>query len=68
LLARVYPNGKEDINAFQRAGGMSFIMRELASAGLLHTDVNTVMGRGLEHYFKEPYLDDDSNQLAQRWQ
>ena len=59
LLARVYPNGKEDINAFQRAGGMSFIMRELASAGLLHTDVNTVMGRGLEHYFKEPYLDDD---------
>jgi len=59
LLARVYPNGKEDINAFQRAGGMSFVMRELAQAGLLHTDVQTVMGKGLEAYFKQPYLTDD---------
>ncbi|MCD8521244.1 MAG: phosphogluconate dehydratase [Saccharospirillaceae bacterium] len=56
LLARVYPNGKADINAFQRSGGMAYLMRELASAGLLHTDVKTIMGQGLEPYFKEPYL------------
>lgn len=59
LLARVYPNGAADINAFQRSGGMGFLMRELAYAGLLHTDVNTVMGKGLQHYFNEPYLNAD---------
>lgn len=61
LLARVYPNGKADINGFQQAGGMSFIIRELAGAGLLHTDVNTVMGKGLEAYFTEPWLDHEGN-------
>lgn len=65
LLARVYPNGAADINAFQRSGGMAFLMRELASEGLLHTDVNTIMGSGLSDYFLEPYLDSD-NQLAWR--
>ncbi|WP_419813639.1 phosphogluconate dehydratase [Bacterioplanoides sp.] len=65
LLARVYPNGAADINAFQRSGGMAFLMRELASEGLLHTDVNTIMGAGLSDYFQEPYLDSD-NQLAWR--
>ncbi|UTW50104.1 phosphogluconate dehydratase [Bacterioplanoides sp. SCSIO 12839] len=65
LLARVYPNGAADINAFQRSGGMAFLMRELASEGLLHTDVNTIMGTGLSDYFQEPYLDSD-NQLAWR--
>lgn len=58
LLARVYPNGAADINAFQRSGGMGFLMRELARAGLLHTDVNTIMGKGLAHYFQEPYIDE----------
>lgn len=58
LLARIYPNGPEDINAFQRAGGMPFFMRELNQLGLLHTDVHTVMGKGLEAYFNEPYLGD----------
>lgn len=65
LLARVYPNGAADINAFQRSGGMAFLMRELASEGLLHTDVNTIMGAGLSDYFLEPYLNSD-NQLAWR--
>ena len=59
LLARVYPNGAADINAFQRSGGMGFLMRELAQAGLLHTDVHTIMGKGLANYFKEPYVDED---------
>ncbi len=56
LLARVYPNGKADINAFQQAGGMPFLIRELSQAGLLHIDVNTIMGKGLEAYCQEPFL------------
>ncbi len=56
LLARVYPNGSADVNAFQAAGGVAFVARELAEAGILHADVTTVMGRGLEPYFKEPVL------------
>jgi phosphogluconate dehydratase len=46
-LSHVYPNGKADINHFQAAGGMSFLIRELLEAGLLHEDVNTVAGHGL---------------------
>ena len=58
LLARVYPNGSEDVNAFQAAGGMAFVVRELLRAGLAHEDVMTVAGRGLSHYTKEPVLQD----------
>jgi len=57
LLARVYPNGKADVNHFQAAGGMGFLIRELLGAGLLHEDVNTVAGPGLAHYAREPWLD-----------
>ena len=58
LLARVYPNGSEDVNAFHAAGGMAFIIRELLGAGLAHEDVMTVAGRGLGRYASEPFLDD----------
>ena len=58
LLARVYPNGKADVNHFHAAGGMSLLIRELLSAGLLHDDVTTVMGRGLSAYTQEPALED----------
>ncbi len=58
LLARVYPNGKADVNHFHAAGGMSFLIRELLAAGLLHEDVVTVMGRGLGAYTQEPALVD----------
>ena len=64
LLARVYPNGKADVNHFQAAGGMGFLMRELLSVGLLHADVATVMGQGLAAYTQEPWLND--GQLAWR--
>ncbi|GFM71715.1 phosphogluconate dehydratase [Pseudomonas capsici] len=57
-LSHVYPNGKADINHFQAAGGMSFLIRELLAAGLLHEDVNTVAGHGLSRYTKEPFLED----------
>ncbi|MDP3834626.1 MAG: phosphogluconate dehydratase [Hydrogenophaga sp.] len=64
LLARVYPNGSADVNHFHAAGGMGFLMKELLAAGLLHADVNTVMGAGLEAYTREPWL--DNGQLAWR--
>ena len=50
LLARVYPNGKWDVNHFQMAGGMGFVIKELLKAGLLHEDVQTIHGTGLDGY------------------
>jgi phosphogluconate dehydratase len=58
LLCRVYPNGPADVNHFHAAGGLSFVIRELLDAGLLHEDVQTVMGPGLRHYAKEPLQQD----------
>jgi phosphogluconate dehydratase len=59
LLARVYPNGSADVNMFHAAGGMAFLTRELLHAGLLHADVLTNAGQGLEAYTMEPWLDGD---------
>lgn len=64
LLARVYPNGGADVNHFHAAGGMGFLIGELLAAGLLHEDVQTVMGFGLKHYTQEPWL--DNGQLSWR--
>jgi len=61
LLTRIYPNGSADVNHFQAAGGMGFLMRELAGAGYLHTDVTTILGEGLTPYMCEPLLDIDDN-------
>lgn len=58
LLARVYPNGSADVNAFQAAGGVAFVTRELARNGNLHADVTTIMGDGIEAYFQEPSMVD----------
>ena len=59
LLARVYPNGLADVNHFQAAGGMGFLIRELLDAGLLHEDVQTVYGEGLRPYAVEAKLGAD---------
>ncbi|MFD7656903.1 phosphogluconate dehydratase [Actinosynnema sp. NPDC059797] len=56
LLARVYPNGSADINHFQAAGGVQFLVHTLLEAGLLHEDVRTVAGPGLSRYTQEPVL------------
>ena len=64
LLARIYPNGSADVNHFHAAGGAGFTIRELLTAGLLHGDVRTVVGKGLMHYSNEPTLQD--NQLVWR--
>jgi phosphogluconate dehydratase len=59
LLARVYPNGSADINDFQSAGGMAFLLRELRSGGLLNEDVTQLMGPGLEASCCLPTVDAD---------
>ncbi len=59
LLARIYPNGSADVNHFHAAGGMGFLIRELLGAGLLHENVQTVMGQGLKAYTREPWLSDE---------
>ena len=57
LLIRVYPNGQADVNHFAAAGGLPFVIRELRNNGLLHDDVDTVVGHGMEAYTQEPFLD-----------
>ena len=59
LLARIYPNGLADVNHFQAAGGMGYLIRELLGAGLLHADVRTVWGTGLDSYAVEVKIDDE---------
>ncbi len=59
LLAKVYPNGSADVNAFHTAGGMGFLIRELLDVGLLHEDVLTVAGPGLRPYTQAPELGPD---------
>ena len=61
LLTRIYPNGSADVNHFQAAGGMGFLMKQLLSKGYLHNDVKTIVGDGLEAYTTEPMLDKDSS-------
>jgi phosphogluconate dehydratase len=58
LLARVYPNGSADVNQFHAAGGLGYVIQQLLKQGLLHNDVNTVVGRGMDLYTQEPCLID----------
>ncbi len=55
-MARVYPNGKADVNHFHAAGGLAFTVHSLLKAGLLHDDVDTVAGHGLWRYTSEARL------------
>ncbi|WP_396586973.1 phosphogluconate dehydratase [Bermanella sp. R86510] len=54
LLTCIYPNGQADINHFTAAGGVSLLIKQLLDEGLLHEDVNTVMGKGLQQYCVDP--------------
>ncbi len=60
LMAKVYPNGLADVNHFHAAGGLGYMINDLLDAGLLHNDVITVMGQGLDAYRQEPKLTDSS--------
>ena len=56
LMARVYPNGLADVNHFHASGGLGYIIGQMLEEGLLHEDVKTVNGGGLEGYTSEPKL------------
>ena len=58
LIARVYPNGFADVNHFHAAGGLSYMIAQLLDAGMLHEDVQTILGHGLGKYRQEPAVAD----------
>jgi len=55
-IAKVYPNGAADVNHFHAAGGMGFVIRTLLDNGLLHEDVNTILGKGMYLFTQEPKI------------
>jgi len=57
LLTRIYPNGSADINDFQAAGGMAFLVGELRRGGLLNEDVTQLLGPGLDPATCRPVVD-----------
>ncbi len=57
LLARVYPNGMADVNHFHAAGGLGYTIRQLLDAGMLHDDVQTILGSGLYRFCREPMVE-----------
>ncbi|MBX4939750.1 phosphogluconate dehydratase [Rhizobium binae] len=65
LLARVYPNGLADVNHFQAAGGMGFLIKELLKHGLVHDDVRTVFGQGLQAYTVDARLGENCGVLRE---
>ncbi|MCW3836675.1 phosphogluconate dehydratase [Sphingomonas canadensis] len=60
LLARVYPNGSADVNAFEDAGGPAFVIRELLKGGLMHADILTIAAGGMAQYGRKPAIEGDS--------
>ncbi|WEK01416.1 MAG: phosphogluconate dehydratase [Candidatus Sphingomonas phytovorans] len=60
LIARVYPNGSADVNGFEDAGGMAYVIRELLDAGMLHRDLMTVAGDDMTTYAKRPTIKDEA--------
>lgn len=58
LICKMYPNGQADVNHFRDAGGMGLVIAQLIELGLLHVDVETVVGKGLDKYVVEPQLQD----------
>ncbi|REA74532.1 phosphogluconate dehydratase, partial [Staphylococcus pseudintermedius] len=63
LLAKVYPNGSADVNAFEACGGLAFVIKELLKEGLLFEDTHTIMDtetqKGMQNYTKTPFLEND---------
>jgi phosphogluconate dehydratase len=60
LLARVYPNGTADVNAFQAAGGPGFVLRELMRAGLMHADAGALSTHGMAGHAMRPVRKGDA--------
>ena len=60
LIARVYPNGADDVNRFHAAGGMAWVISELLRSGLLHRDIMTVARADITDYGRMPMLENDA--------
>ncbi len=58
LLAKVYPNGEADVNHFEQAGGLAFLVHQLRNVEMLNEDVVNVMGQGLDSYTRKPLFDE----------
>jgi phosphogluconate dehydratase len=56
LLTRIYPNGSDDINAFESAGGVPALLNELATIDLLFMEANTLAGQ-MEDQLNRPSLE-----------
>ncbi|MFS0771252.1 phosphogluconate dehydratase [Sphingomonas sp. 1P08PE] len=59
LIARVYPNGSADVNAFEAAGGMPYVIRELLGSRHLHRDIMTIAGGDLGAFAEKPVIADE---------
>jgi phosphogluconate dehydratase len=59
LLCRIYPNGEADVNHFHQAGAMPVLINSLLQHGLLHDDVQTIMGEGMANYAQNAVLEGD---------
>lgn len=57
LLARIYPNGPADINAFHQAGGVPLLMSLLAQRGLLHMDATPLTGSMADYLHTPEYAE-----------
>ncbi|WP_022942356.1 phosphogluconate dehydratase [Psychromonas hadalis] len=57
-LTMLYPNGPADINAFQAAGGVPTLMKQLFDRGLLNMDATPLYGT-MQDYLTQPILVDD---------
>jgi phosphogluconate dehydratase len=60
LIARVYPNGSADVNAFEAAGGMPYVIRELIAGGYLHRDIMTIAATDLGAFAEKPVIAADA--------
>ena len=58
LLTRMYPNGAADVNHFHAAGGMGFVIKTLLDNGLMHEDVQTILGAGMRLFTQEAKIKD----------
>lgn len=56
-LTKLYPNGPADINAFQAAGGVPTLMKQLSERGLLNMDATPIYGT-MQDYLTQPTLED----------
>ncbi|QDH17348.1 phosphogluconate dehydratase [Swingsia samuiensis] len=64
LITHVYPNGSEDVNAFNRVGGMPTVISELIDADLLHTDILTISRGGMKDYTQRASLSEDGKSVV----